>query len=103
MADPKFYSIGFNLIDNFTSKYDTLTNEDLQDHGCYPQIKIDVDQSVVAKTEEMGKRVGSSTDGISKSIGKVSDANKDMAESIKKTGDVVKDPSLCSRSAVSRL
>mgnify|MGYP000998886406 CR=1 FL=1 len=90
MADRKFYSIGFNLIDNFTSKYDNLTNKISKITDVTHQVRIEVDQSVVTKTEEMGKRIGSSTDGISKSIGKVSESNKEMSESIKKTGDVAK-------------
>ena len=49
-----------------------------------------MDQSVVTKTEEMGKRVGSSTDGISKSIGRVSEANKDLEQTTKRTSDVSK-------------
>lgn len=87
MADRKFYSIGFNLIDNFTAKYDNLTNKIARITDSTHLIKFDIDSSVVTKTEEIGKRVGSSTDGISKSIGKVSEANKEMSESIKKTTD----------------
>lgn len=91
MADRKFYSIGFNLIDNFTAKYDTLTNRISKITDSTHLIKIDVDSnSIIAKTEEMGKRVGSSTDDISKSIGKVSEANKDLTETTKKTGDATK-------------
>jgi len=90
MADRKFYSIGFNLIDNFTAKYDTLTNRISKITDSTHLIKIDMDSSIIAKTEEMGKRVGSSTDGISKSIGRVSEANKDLTETTKKTGDASK-------------
>lgn len=90
MADSKSYTIGFNLLDNFSSKFDALQAKVARITDVSHSIKINVDQSVVGKTEEMGKRVESSTSGISKSIGKVSDANKDMGESIKKTGDVAK-------------
>jgi len=91
MADRKFYSIGFNLIDNFTAKYDTLTNRISKITDSTHLIKIDVDSnSIIAKTEEMGKRVESSTSGISKSIGKVSEANKDLEQTTKRTSDVSK-------------
>jgi len=87
MADSKSYTIGFNLLDNFSNKFDALQAKLSRITDVSHNIKIEVDQSVVTKTEEMGKRVGSSTDGISKSIGKVSEANKEMSESIKKTTD----------------
>ena len=90
MADSKNYTIGFSLLDNFSSKFDALQAKLSRVTDVSHSIKFEVDQSVVTKTEEMGKKVASSTDGISKSIGKVSDANKDMGESIKKTGDVAK-------------
>ncbi len=91
MGNSKSYSIGFNLLDNFSSRFDALQAKVARITDVSHNIKIDVDSnSIIAKTEEMGKRVGSSTDGISKSIGKVSEANKDLAETTKKTGDASK-------------
>jgi hypothetical protein len=90
MANQKFYSIGFNLIDNFSTKYSNLKDKISKITDSTHLIKIDVDKSIVGKTEEIGKKVSESTTGISKSIGKVSESNKEMSESIKKTGDVAK-------------
>lgn len=91
MADSKSYTIGFNLLDNFSNKFDALQAKLSRITDVSHNIKIDVDtNNIIAKTEEMGKRVGSSTDGISKSIGKVSEANKDLTETTKKTGDASK-------------
>lgn len=87
MADSKSYTIGFNLLDNFSSKFDALQAKLSRVTDVSHSIKFEVDSSVVSKTEEMGRKVGSSTEGISKSIGKVSEANKEMSESIKKTTD----------------
>lgn len=88
MADSKSYTIGFNLLDNFSNKFDALQAKLSRITDVSHNIKIDVDtNNIIAKTEEMGKRVESSTSGISKSIGKVSEANKEMSESIKKTTD----------------
>jgi hypothetical protein len=91
MADRKFYSIGFNLIDNFTTKYSNLKDKISKVTDSTHLIKIDVDKSVVGKTEEIGKKVSESTRGISKSIDKVSESNKKMDESTKKTTDSSKE------------
>ena len=90
MGNSKSYSIGFNLLDNFSSRFDALQAKVARVTDVTHNIKINVDQSVVGKTEEMGKRVESSTSGISKSIGRVSEANKDLTETTKKTGDATK-------------
>ncbi len=87
MADSKSYTIGFNLLDNFSSKFDALQAKLSRVTDVSHSIKFEVDSSAVSKTEEMGRKVGSSTEGISKSIAKVTEGNKEMSESIKKTTD----------------
>lgn len=91
MADKKFYSIGFNLLDNFTTKYNNLMAKVSKITDTSHDIKFEVDQSIVGKTEEIGKKVSESTNGISKSIDKVSDSNKGMQESTKKTTEATKE------------
>lgn len=87
MADSKNYTIGFSLLDNFSSKFDALQAKLSRVTDVSHSIKFEVDSSAVSKTEEMGRKVGSSTEGISKSIAKVTEGNKEMSESIKKTTD----------------
>ena len=55
MADSKSYTIGFNLLDNFSSKFDALQAKLSRVTDVSHSIKFEVDSSAVSKTEDGAK------------------------------------------------
>jgi len=90
MGDAKGFTSYFNLVDNFTAKFDAIHKRITSVTSDKYIIDFDVDNSAVLKqTQELGNKLEGSAAGISKAMDGTKVASKGVAETQKEVGKAV--------------
>jgi hypothetical protein len=90
MGDTKAFTSIFNLVDNFTAKYDAIYKRVAAISDAVHPIDFDIGGDVLEKTKEIGKNLTESSAGIYKAANGAGKAAKSAGDGMKSAADGAK-------------
>jgi hypothetical protein len=89
MADSKTYTVGFNLLDSFSTKYEAIQKKINSITNISHNIMFNMDGGALAKADELGKKVAATTNGVAQAVDKAGAATNAHASAQKTANDAL--------------